>query len=101
VEREIAMRQMIPEDWECVRSTYLEGLATGDASFETEAPSWEKWDESHLSVSRLVAVSPSEDGVVGWAARRGSPREQFTVGSPRLVSMWQTTSGLRGLERLS
>ncbi len=27
-----------------------------------------KWDESHLSVSRLVAVSPSEDGVVGWAA---------------------------------
>lgn len=68
MEREIAMRQMVPEDWESVRSIYLEGLATGDATFETEAPSWEKWDESHLSVSRLVAVSPSENGVVGWAA---------------------------------
>ncbi len=68
MERKIAIRQMVPEDWESVRSIYLEGLATGDATFETEAPSWEQWDESHLSVPRLVAVSPSEDGVVGWAA---------------------------------
>jgi L-amino acid N-acyltransferase YncA len=68
VEAEIAIRQMVPEDWESVRSIYLEGLATGDATFETEAPSWEKWDESHLSVLRLVAVSSTLGGVVGWAA---------------------------------
>lgn len=64
---EIAIRLMKPEDWETVRSIYLEGLGTGDATFETEAPSWEQWDESHLGVPRLVAVAPSE-GVVGWAA---------------------------------
>lgn len=68
MEPEIAIRRMVPEDWESVRSIYLEGLATGDASFESEAPSREKWDERHLSVPRLVAVSLSEGGVVGWAA---------------------------------
>lgn len=59
---------MVPEDWESVRSIYLGGLATGDATFETEAPSWEKWDENHLSIPRLVAVSSREGAVVGWAA---------------------------------
>jgi len=64
----IAIRQMVPEDWESVRSIYLEGLATGDATFETEAPSWGKWDESHLSAPRLVADSSGQAGIVGWAA---------------------------------
>jgi len=68
VEEEITIRRIVPADWEAVRSIYLEGLATGDATFETEAPSWGKWDESHLSVPRLVAVSSTEGGVVGWAA---------------------------------
>jgi L-amino acid N-acyltransferase YncA len=68
VEGEIAIRRMLPADWESVRSIYLEGLVTGDATFETEAPCWEKWDESHLSVPRLVAVSQTEGGIVGWAA---------------------------------
>ena len=65
---EIAIRQMILDDWKSVQAIYLEGLATGDATFETDAPSWEKWDESHFSVPRLVAVSSSEAGAVGWAA---------------------------------
>jgi phosphinothricin acetyltransferase len=52
--------------WPGVRGVYLEGLATGDASFETEAPAWERWDASHLACCRLVAL---EDGrVAGWAA---------------------------------
>src|SRR4026209_2065362 len=64
----IAIRPMDSKDWDSVRSVYSEGLATGYATFETEAPSWEKWNESHLSVPRLVAVSLSQGGVVGWAA---------------------------------
>ncbi len=67
MEDRIAIRQMVAEDWESVRSLYLAGLATGEATFETEAPVWEEWDESHLSVPRLVAASTSE-GIVGWAA---------------------------------
>lgn len=65
---EITIRPMGPADWESVRSIYLEGLATGEATFETEAPCWEKWDVNHLSVPRLVAVSQSQGGVIGWAA---------------------------------
>ena len=39
---------MKPEDWEEVRAIYLEGIATGHATFEPGAPDWEKWDSSHV-----------------------------------------------------
>ncbi|HZI86630.1 MAG TPA: GNAT family N-acetyltransferase [Pyrinomonadaceae bacterium] len=65
-------------DWVPVRSIYVEGLATGDATFETEAPSWKTWDEGHLSVPRLVAVSETDGTVLGWAAlSRVSPRAVY------------------------
>jgi L-amino acid N-acyltransferase YncA len=55
-----------PSDWESVRAIYLEGIATRNATFETDAPSWPKWDSSHLPFGRLVA---RENGMVlGWAA---------------------------------
>ncbi len=49
-----------------VSRIYLEGIATGQATFETEAPSWEKWDNGHTQHSRFVAVENGE--VLGWAA---------------------------------
>jgi len=58
--------QMTPNDWEQVRSIYLEGIRTGNATFETDAPSWEKWDEGHLLFARLVMRD--EEVVLGWAA---------------------------------
>ncbi len=57
---------MKESDWEQVRSIYLEGIATGDATFETDAPPWEKWDAAHLPECRLVARSV--DTLKGWAA---------------------------------
>jgi len=53
-------------DWEAVRSIYLEGIATGNATFETGAPDWQAWTRNHLSFARLVA----RDGlaILGWAA---------------------------------
>jgi L-amino acid N-acyltransferase YncA len=57
---------MKENDWEQVRSIYQEGIATGDATFEKDAPPWEKWNESHLPSCRLVARSG--DTVLGWAA---------------------------------
>ena len=53
-------------DWEPVRSIYLEGIATGQATFETTAPSWEKWNADHLPDPRLVFRQ--EGKVIGWAA---------------------------------
>lgn len=53
-------------DWEQVRSIYLEGIAAGHATFETNAPAWEKWDADHLRGHRLVARQ--DEAVIGWAA---------------------------------
>lgn len=57
---------MRAEDWPAVREIYAEGIAAGDATFETELPSWEAWDGAHLAEHRLVARRGTE--VVGWAA---------------------------------
>jgi L-amino acid N-acyltransferase YncA len=58
--------QMRASDWEQVRAIYLEGIRTGDATFETEAPGWEVWDEAHLPFARLVMREG--ETVLGWAA---------------------------------
>lgn len=53
-------------DWPAVRAIYEEGIATGDATFDTEASEWRQWDAGHLESCRLVARRGGE--VVGWAA---------------------------------
>jgi len=60
------IRALTIHDWERVRSIYLEGIATGQATFETRAPTWPEWDSAHLPAPRLVAAS--EKHVIGWAA---------------------------------
>lgn len=57
---------MLIEDWEQVRQIYREGIETGQATFETEAPDFERWHTTHLPFARLVARD--ERGVKGWAA---------------------------------
>jgi len=65
--REFRMIELMREtDWERVRAIYAEGLAAGDATFETEAPAWESWDAAHLTFARLVAREG--EAVEGWAA---------------------------------
>jgi phosphinothricin acetyltransferase len=70
---------MAPELWPAVREIYREGMATGNATFETELPDWEKWDSSHRKDCRLVALEPfakdselvislDEVTALGWAA---------------------------------
>jgi L-amino acid N-acyltransferase YncA len=63
---DFVIESMRPEDWEYVRAIYLEGVATGQATFETDAPDWERWDAGHLPQCRLVARN--SEGVLGWAA---------------------------------
>ncbi len=58
--------KMNVDDWDEVSSIYQEGIATSDATFETDAPEWEEWDKCHLRDCRLVARA--EGKVIGWAA---------------------------------
>ena len=60
------LRELRRDDWPAVRAIYEQGIAGGQATFETEAPAWAAWDRSHLHSHRLVAVHEGE--VVGWAA---------------------------------
>jgi L-amino acid N-acyltransferase YncA len=62
----LELRELSREDWPAVKAIYEQGIAGGDATFETEAPSWDNWDRSHLKGHRLVALQEGE--VVGWAA---------------------------------
>ena len=62
---DIQIRTMTAEDWEAVRAIYVAGIATGQATFETEAPSWSAWNKSHLPTPRLVALLNEIPG--GWA----------------------------------
>ncbi len=53
-------------DWPDVRAIFMQGIETGDATFETAAPAWAEWDASHRADCRLVARVDGE--VAGWAA---------------------------------
>jgi len=62
----VKLRPLEASDWDVVRAIYAEGVATGDATFETRIPTWEEWDAGRLPACRIV-VEDSE-GVVGFAA---------------------------------
>ena len=53
-------------DWEAVKRIYEDGIATGNATVETQAPNWEHWNNNHRPDCRLVAKIGNE--IVGWAA---------------------------------
>ncbi len=58
--------ELLPFHWESVKQIYLEGIAAGNATFQTSAPSWSDWDEAHVKNSRIIAVEENE--ILGWAA---------------------------------
>ncbi|GGZ39676.1 N-acetyltransferase [Streptomyces bluensis] len=58
---------MVPEHAKQVLDIYQLGIDSGDATFETTAPTWEAFDASRLPEHRLVALDDG-DRVVGWAA---------------------------------
>jgi L-amino acid N-acyltransferase YncA len=72
------MDSMTAEDWPAVRTIYLEGIATGNATFEKHAPSWEHWNEWRLKSPRLVARI--EGKVSGWAALSPVSRRKVYAG---------------------
>lgn len=63
---EAHVEPLLKEHWPRVRAIYEEGIAAGQATFETEAPTWQRWDNGHHPHSRLVALS--DEDVLGWAA---------------------------------
>ena len=63
-------------DWPHVERIYVEGIATGNATFETESPGWESWDAKHHEHSRLVALDGTQLSRLG--------RTEPSIGAPSL-----------------
>lgn len=62
----IEIISLLPQHWEAVKTIYEEGIATGNATFQTEAPTWQEWDIAHVKNCRIIATENNE--VLGWAA---------------------------------
>ncbi len=63
---DVVITKLKKTDWPQVRNIYREGIEAGNATFETAAPGWPKWDKGHLEGCRLVARVGKK--VLGWAA---------------------------------
>ncbi len=59
------IRNLLESDAEAVLNIYRQGLATGEASFETAPPDWEAWKKKYLPFCRLVWGHHEQ--VLGWA----------------------------------
>jgi L-amino acid N-acyltransferase YncA len=62
----ITVAAMTGEHGPAVLDIYRLGIATGNATFETEPPSWDRFDARHRADHRFVALDG--DRVVGWVA---------------------------------
>jgi L-amino acid N-acyltransferase YncA len=67
----VIVEPMTAEDWPAVRRIYVEGIATGDATLEREAPDWSHFDHSHPVECRFVARGRIGGDIVGWTALSG------------------------------
>ncbi len=65
---------MRAEDWPAVARIYKAGIDTGDATFESETPSWERWRAARLAEPCLVARAggPGGDADAGDAGVCGT-----------------------------
>ena len=59
------IRDLLSLDWPEVAAIYEDGIRTGNATFETGVPSWERWDAAPSAI-RLVADLDGK--TAGWAA---------------------------------
>jgi phosphinothricin acetyltransferase len=65
------IRPVHQSDWDQIISIFQAAIASGNSTFETSAPTWEEWDESHLKNPRLAIASACDEiekcTVLGWA----------------------------------
>lgn len=63
---DISIVYMKEDDWKTVSKIYKQGIETKNATFETEVPDWDSWNNNHRRDCRLVAKL--DETVIGWAA---------------------------------
>lgn len=61
------LRAMEPADWAAVERIYDQGIEDGEATFESETPTWDAFSAGKLPFARFVALDDA-GMVVGWVA---------------------------------
>lgn len=95
IENNILVRAMKESDWTSVANIYQEGMDTDMATFETQVPSWEKWDSGHLKICRLVVEQDHK--VIAWAALSPVSTRAVYAGVAELSIYVATESKGKGL----
>ncbi len=62
----LAIEVMKAHHWDDVARIYGEGIATKNATFQTEIPDWSSWDNGHSKACRYVAII--DGNIAGWVA---------------------------------
>ncbi len=75
---DVTVRAMVDSDWDAVREIYREGIATGNATFETTVPPTEALEINWLPKHRWIAEIKGK--VVGWAALSAVSTRDFYRG---------------------
>lgn len=66
IESEIKSDYLTADNWPEARAIFDEGISSGIASLETQAPDWPTFDQHHLPHCRFIATIQQE--MAGWAA---------------------------------
>lgn len=74
----LTIRPMAEADASAVLRIYQAGIDGGNATFETQAPSWAEFDARRLAAHRLVALDG--DAVVGWVSVSAFSSRPFYAG---------------------
>lgn len=61
----ITIRDLIASDWPAIKEIYQQGIDTGNATYETQAPETEVLKGKFLKQPQLVAVDNGQ--IIGWA----------------------------------
>lgn len=91
----IIIDKMLQKDWDQVREIFLEGIATGNATFQKDAPSWEAWDNDHIKECRIVARL--DDNVLGWAALSPVSSRCVYAGVAEVSIYVSRNNGIKGI----
>jgi phosphinothricin acetyltransferase len=75
---DVTIDALTAADWDAVRAIYVEGIATAQATFETEPPSWLEWDAAHHPFARLAARIDGQ--LAGWGALSPVSRRRCYAG---------------------
>ncbi|HEX3143345.1 MAG TPA: GNAT family N-acetyltransferase [Pyrinomonadaceae bacterium] len=95
--KKMTIEAMQPQHWPQAAAIYQEGIATGQATFETAVPSFEHWDRNHLRIARFIA---SQGGIiVGWAALSPVSQRQVYAGVAEVSVYVAATSRGSGVGR--